>query len=338
MRWTTDDGRGFHRPSSSIQRRVAAQSRRWVFDVDAEFERAHDLVPRGREPRGVRLPEVEGDEALHVVAQTHQHARARRAVFRRVCEGQLRPREAQAVAAHAVGLAAPLRVPRVAPDGRLQELFDGQAAPVNRRQAREGDFEAAVVVGRLAVVEADGALVDLEHPRVGEVEAHGAAVGDEDAVAGARAPEVAAPELERIVPALLQSASLLDAHLVQRARRVAPALLDLDEEFEVDPVPHEPLDVLPRGRPYLLEARAALPDDDALLRRALDVDGAVDARQLVRDFLVTLGDDRRHVGYLLARHAQNLLAHHLGDERAHRLVGQLVLAEDGLALGEVPDE
>src|SRR5215208_7282650 len=78
---------------------------------------------------------------------------------------------------------------------------------------------------------------------------------------------------------------LLDAHLAQGARRVAPALLDLDEEFEVDLVSDQPLDVAARLRADLLEARAALADDDALLRRALDVDGAVDAREFVRHLL-----------------------------------------------------
>src|SRR5215210_2195019 len=87
------------------------------------------------------------------------------------------------------------------------------------------------------------------------------------------------------------SSFLLDAHLAQRPRRVAPARLDLDEEFEIDLVADEALDVAARLRPDLLEARAALADDDALLRLALDVDGAVDAREFVRHFLVALGDD-----------------------------------------------
>src|SRR5918998_3765793 len=80
-----------------------------------------------------------------------------------------------------------------------------------------------------------------------------------------------------------------DAHLAQSPRRVAPALLDLDEEFEVDLVPQQALDVAARLRPDLLQPRAALPDDDALLRRALDVDGAEDAREFVRHLLVALG-------------------------------------------------
>src|SRR5919202_4220509 len=96
-------------------------------------------------------------------------------------------------------------------------------------------------------------------------------------------------------------------HLAQRARRVAPVLLDLDEEFEVDAVAEQSLDVAARLGAYLLEARAALADDDALLRGALDVDGAVDAREFVRHLLVALGDDRRHVRNLLARHVQYLL-------------------------------
>src|ERR687889_1474239 len=98
-----------------------------------------------------------------------------------------------------------------------------------------------------------------------------------------------------------RSSLLFDAHLAQGARRVAPALLDLDEEFEVDLVADETLHVAPRLRAYLFEARAAAADDDALLRLALDVDGAVDSRQLVGHLLVALRDDRRHVRNLLAR-------------------------------------
>src|SRR5919202_4614230 len=99
-------------------------------------------------------------------------------------------------------------------------------------------------------------------------------------------------------------------HLPERARRVAPVLLDLDEEFEVDAVADESLDVAARLGADLLEARAALADDDPLLRGALDVDGAVDACEFVGDLLVALRDDRRDVRNLLARDAQDFLAHH----------------------------
>src|SRR2546423_13689317 len=85
------------------------------------------------------------------------------------------------------------------------------------------------------------------------------------------------------------SSLLLNPHLAQRARRVAPALLDLDEEFEVDASADQSFDVAARFGADLLEARAPFADDDALLRGALDVDGAVDARQLAGDFLVALG-------------------------------------------------
>src|SRR3712207_2431986 len=134
------------------------------------------------------------------------------------------------------------------------------------------------------------------------------------------------------------SSLIVNPHLVERARRVAPALFDLDEEFEVDLVAEQVLDVLPRLRAYLLYARAALAYHDSLLRLALDVDGAVDSRQLFGDLLVALRDDSRHVRNLLARHLQNLLANHLGDDDPHRLVGQLVLFENRLALREIRDE
>src|SRR5947209_6501772 len=114
-------------------------------------------------------------------------------------------------------------------------------------------------------------------------------------------------------------------HLAQRTRRVAPILFDLDEEFEIDAAAREPFDVAPSLRADLFEARAAAPDDDALLRRALDVDGAEYAREFFRYFFVSLGDNRRHVWNLLAGDLQNHLADEFGDDDAHRLVGQLVL-------------
>src|SRR5947209_11192810 len=77
---------------------------------------------------------------------------------------------------------------------------------------------------------------------------------------------------------LLTFSPFFDAHLAQCARRVAPIFFDLDEEFEIDAVADQALDVAARLGADLFEARAAAAYDDAFLRGALDIDGAEDAR------------------------------------------------------------
>src|SRR5437764_3008061 len=136
----------------------------------------------------------------------------------------------------------------------------------------------------------------------------------------------------------LHSSLLLDAHLAEGAGRVTPALLDLDEEFEVDAPSDEALDVAARARADLAQTLAAAAYNDFFLRGALDVNRAVDAREFFRDFFVALCDDRRDVRNLLARHLQYLLADEFGDDDAHGLIREFVLLENRLAFGEVADD
>src|SRR5947209_9526046 len=114
---------------------------------------------------------------------------------------------------------------------------------------------------------------------------------------------------------------IFDAHFTQGAGRVAPVLLDLDEEFEVDAPSDEALDVAARARANLAQTLAAAAYDDLFLRGALDVNRAVDSREFFRDLFVSLCDDRRNIRNLLARHLQDFLANEFGDDDAHGLVG-----------------
>src|ERR1051325_3478327 len=92
--------------------------------------------------------------------------------------------------------------------------------------------------------------------------------------------------------------------------------------------------VLAGARAALLQTISAVTDDDLFLRRALDEDGAMDAREILPLFIELLRDDRRHVGNLIAHCLQNLLAHDLRNEQPQGLIGQLVLVKDGLARSE----
>src|SRR5205085_5567645 len=74
--------------------------------------------------------------------------------------------------------------------------------------------------------------------------------------------------------------SLLYPYFVERAFTVAPVRFDFNEEFQVDAMTDEAFDVLTGARAYLFNPCATAPDDDLLLRRALDDDGATDARQI----------------------------------------------------------
>src|SRR4028118_1068456 len=129
-----------------------------------------------------------------------------------------------------------------------------------------------------------------------------------------------------------------DPHLVERAFAVAPVFLHFDEEFEVRAVAEKVFDVAARLYADLLDAFSGAPDDDGLLRRALDIDDAVDAREIFALLVEALGDDRCDVWDFVARRAQNLLAHDLGAERAHGLIGQFVFGEERLLLGQVLDD
>src|SRR5256714_10771006 len=126
-----------------------------------------------------------------------------------------------------------------------------------------------------------------------------------------------------------------DSHLIEDAGRVAPVLLDLDEEFEVDAVPDQAFDVAARARAYLAQTLAAAAYDYFFLRGALDVNRAVDAREFFRDLFVALRDDSRDVRNLLARDLQDFLADEFGDDDAHGLICEFVLPKNRIAFGEV---
>src|ERR1043166_665486 len=85
----------------------------------------------------------------------------------------------------------------------------------------------------------------------------------------------------------------------------------------------------------IANSRAALSDNDRLLRRPLDVHGAVDIRDIGVLIVKLLRHDRRHIRYLLAGRRENFFSHHLSDDLTHGLVGKLILAEYRLALGQV---
>ena len=85
--------------------------------------------------------------------------------------------------------------------------------------------------------------------------------------------------------------------------------------------------------PTALEHLAAVADDDPLVGLLRDVDRHGDAHEL-RVLVERLDRDRDAVRDLLARAAEDLLAHELADEEAHRPVAELLGVEERLALGE----
>ena len=106
-----------------------------------------------------------------------------------------------------------------------------------------------------------------------------------------------------------------------RASRRAP-YAQIEKHARVE----EALELVARRGADRLDHRAALPDDDRLLRFALDEDGAVQAQQaLLVGLLEAVDDDRRRKRQLRVRVLQHLLAHELGDEEPLRLVGQVIV-------------
>ena len=74
-------------------------------------------------------------------------------------------------------------------------------------------------------------------------------------------------------------------------------------------------------------------DEDLLVRLAGHVDGDLDVRH-VAALVEALDDDGHAVGHLLPRVLEDLLAHELRDEEAHRLVGERVRLEEERLLGQ----
>ena len=94
-------------------------------------------------------------------------------------------------------------------------------------------------------------------------------------------------------------------------------------------------DVVPGARADLFELCAAVTDDDLLLALTLDEDGAIDAHEVCALLVKLFGDDRRHVGKLIARRLQNLFAHDFSDHRAQWLIRQLVFIEEARAFRQI---
>src|SRR6266566_4052844 len=125
----------------------------------------------------------------------------------------------------------------------------------------------------------------------------------------------------------------LEAEALQRRFVTTPARLHLDAELEIDGMPDNGLDLGPRPPADLPHHRAALADDDLLLRLRLDEQVGLD--HLLPELLHFDGD---RVGKLVLRQAQRLLAHELGDLHLHRQVGALLLREVQRAFGEQRDQ
>src|SRR2546427_426481 len=114
-----------------------------------------------------------------------------------------------------------------------------------------------------------------------------------------------------------------EAELLQAARILRPARLDAHEELEEHLRAKHRLQLESRPPPDLAETRAACPDDDPLVVRAVDEDGGVHDQQVALRLRAELLDPHgRAVGDLLLRLGEELLADQL-------------LREETLALGRV---
>ena len=92
---------------------------------------------------------------------------------------------------------------------------------------------------------------------------------------------------------------------------------------------HRPLqhlaELVARAGADLLDARAALAEEDRALAVALDVDGLLDAHAAVGPVFPLVGLDRGLVGQFLVELQEDLLARDLGRQQAQRQIGRLVL-------------
>src|SRR5262245_10354066 len=76
--------------------------------------------------------------------------------------------------------------------------------------------------------------------------------------------------LVSLSPCLLVSSSFLNPQLIQRARVVAPMLLNANEEIQPDVASEQIFYVAPRFDADLFQRLPALADDNRFLRLALD--------------------------------------------------------------------
>src|SRR6267154_3757253 len=120
----------------------------------------------------------------------------------------------------------------------------------------------------------------------------------------------------------------------------APLGLHADVQIQKYLQIEEALQLLPRGRADLLDHVPALPDDDRLLRLALDDNRAVEAQEAAWRFrfLEPVDDNRARKWNLGVREAEDLLAHDFGGEKTLGLIGQVLGRIPRLALGQLIDD
>jgi hypothetical protein len=108
---------------------------------------------------------------------------------------------------------------------------------------------------------------------------------------------------------------------------VAPFLFNLDKQFQMATVTQEVFDLVTSARADLLQARRAFANYDFLLRRPLDENGAVDAREPFALLFPFLSNHGRDVRNFFRGHLQNFFAHDLRRKCAQRLISKLVFAK-----------
>src|SRR5581483_491589 len=198
---------GAHEPPPNVpSKRLLPQER--VADVDAQRQRAHQLVPDRQEAWLVLRPVRHRDDRVRPRPAREDLAGARLAPLALVEEMALAPDQLGAGPLLVVRLAAPERIGVLLLARVVVELRQRQAAPVDpRRMVEDRHLDEAVVLRLLLVAELDVALLarHLHHPVGRDVEPHVAAVGDEDLVAGLAAPAVVGWHLVDLAPELLLS-------------------------------------------------------------------------------------------------------------------------------------
>src|ERR1700687_4702467 len=118
-----------------------------------------------------------------------------------------------------------------------------------------------------------------------------------------------------------------------KGSRVAPASLDLDEEFEKHFGAYHLLDVEAGGGSDLLEHLAAFAEQDGFLAVAFAVNHSGNPGQPWILFEL-LDQDRNRVWHLFVRLHKNMLADQLRRHEAHRLIGDLIFREIARAVGQ----
>src|SRR5512140_3226688 len=142
------------------------------------------------------------------------------------------------------------------------------------------------------------------------------------------------PTFGRPTSATVNSAGLI-SEMPQHRFAPRPVPLHDNEQLQVDPRPRLLLQLDARGRPDLLEDRAALSDHDPLLGIPFHENLGPDADQvLLRFFLVLVDPHRDAVGNLLVEPLEELFPDHLFRDEAHGEVGQVLFGVERRPLGQ----